>query len=540
MTASSRSHLPIQISSSARFSWSDVRSLSSNLSESSSHRFCKTSGRSRSSASERVQQAFGSQATAISYLPPIEAPQEQINDLPIKRIARSVSQKIARGAVRIGQKVKGALSKTDGQDRDRDSYADDYVLRGVRVGQVVDVSLRARFDGNLQLINARTGRELLYGEDTLSPNPRLVFRVKQGMKYLVRVTSARSNKTGNYTLRSKRILTQAPNFDFFSGYGLVNAAAAVAQAKGVNLFADVPNLVNDHWGLDIANVPEVWAQGITGQGVTVAVIDSGVDYNHPDLQGSLWQNAGEIPNNGIDDDGNGYVDDWRGWNFVNNTNDPADDAYDGHGTHVSGIIGAARNTIGATGVAYGANVMPLKVLNADGVVKADLVIANAIRYAVQNGAKVISMSLGGNPGLGVQPELEDALRFAHASGVVVVSAAGNERQMLGSLKSGDPAFFTAVRDLGIAVGAINSNRRIDIDSNPAGRVPIPYVVAPGVNVRSTVPGADYTSYSGTSMATPFVAGIAALMLSANPNLTPNQVANSLIATTDRQGIRSSP
>jgi subtilisin family serine protease len=456
------------------------------------------------------------------------------------RSLRSGTRRISKGFLKIGNRIRSALSKTDGQDFNLNSYVDDYVLRRVRPGRRIEINLSAKFDGYLQLLNARTGRELLYGDDTSTTlNPRLVFTAKRGVKYKLRVSSVRPNQTGTYTLRTKAAQPNPEGFDFFYGYGLIDAAAAVSQAIGQPRFANAAPLGGDQWGLDLINAPAAWAQGFTGQGITVAVIDSGVDYYHPDLFGNIWRNSQEIVGNGIDDDGNGYVDDELGWNFVRNTNFPADDASDGHGTHVAGIIAGQQNS-GKLGVAYNAKIMPLKVLNAKGEVNEDAVIAEAVRYAVNNGARVINMSLGGDPGSGVAPELEDALRFARNSGAIVIMAAGNERQSLGARKSGDPAFFGAVRDLGISVGAIDANRNLYLDSNPAGKRPHPFVVAPGVQVRSTIPGATYASYDGTSMATPYVAGVVALMLSANPSLTPAQVENILTSTAVSKGLLTSP
>ena len=459
----------------------------------------------------------------------------------LRSTAEKVKQKIKQGVIRATQKVKGKLTESDGKVARLNSYADDYVLRGIKPGQQVEIRLKAGFDGYLQLLNARNHRELLYGDNTsTNTNARMVFTVKSGMKYLVRVSSYDPKDTGKYTLRS-HVGTETPsNFNFFSGYGLVNASAAVAQAKGQTLFADVTDLGGMDWGLDSIKAPEVWQQGITGEGITVAVIDSGIDYNHPELQSSIWTNSDEIANNGIDDDGNGYIDDVQGWNFFNQTNDPADDSSDGHGTHVSGIITADRNDTGTTGVAYDAKIMPLKVLNRNGSADADTALVEAIYYAVNNGAKVINMSLGADPGSGIDPALEGALRFARQSNVTVVIAAGNDRQDLSALQPADPAFSATLNDLAITVGAINVNQQMYLDSNPAGSTPLDFVVAPGVNIRSTIPGATYNHYDGTSMATPHVAGIVALMLSANPNLTPAQIENILVATASQENITLSP
>lgn len=459
---------------------------------------------------------------------------------PISTI-KAAAKRFSRSVLRARQRVKGKLSETDRLVADLDSFVDEYVLRGIQAGQRMEITLKAGFDGYLQLLNKRTGRELLYGNDSsFNLNPRMVFMAQPGVQYVVRVSSLQSATTGAYTLRSRALSPSPSQFNFFYGSGLVNASAAVARAKGQSLFADVPDTGGDNWDLDLIKAPEAWAQGVTGAGITVAVIDSGIDYNHPDLQGNIWTNANEIPGNGIDDDNNGFIDDIRGWNFVNNTNDPYDDALDGHGTHVSGTIAALNNGSGITGVAYNAKIMPLKVLNKRSVVNEDSTIANAIRYAVDNGAKVINMSLGGEPDSGVDKELEDAMKYARESGVLLVVASGNERQDLGALKAGDPAFFGAIRNWALPVGAVDSSRRMYVDANPAGETQIDFVVAPGVNVNSTIPGGDYANYEGTSMAAPHVAGVAALMLSANPTLTPDQIEAILTETADRQGIAFSP
>jgi Ca2+-binding RTX toxin-like protein len=309
------------------------------------------------------------------------------------------------------------------------------------------------------------------------------------------------------------------------GYGLVNASAAVAQAIGQNTFADVPNSGGDNWGLDLVNAPEVWNRGYTGQGIVVAVIDSGVDYTHPDLDNNIWVNSDEIAGNGKDDDGNGYIDDIRGWDFVNRDNNPMD--VDGHGTHVAGIIAAEKNDFGVTGVAFNAKIMPVRVLGSFGGSEAN--IAAGIRYAVDNGADVINLSLGGSF---TYPQEAQAIQYAFEKGVVVVTSSGND----GGLQPVYPGRYAT--DFGITVGAIDRNNAMPYYSNHAGSTPLDYVVAPGVDIRSTVSGNKYESHSGTSMAAPYVSGVAALVLSANPNLSPAQVENTLTSTANSTGIRS--
>lgn len=302
--------------------------------------------------------------------------------------------------------------------------------------------------------------------------------------------------------------TALGTFNSTSGYGLVDAAAAVASALNASPFADVPDLGGNNWGNDLVKAPEAWAAGYTGQDVVVAVIDTGVDYTHTDLDDNIWINSDEISGNGVDDDQNGYVDDVSGWDFVNGDNDAMDDG-DGHGTHVAGTIAAENNSEGISGVAYNAKIMPIKVLG-----EGNGSLENAIRYAAMNGAKVINLSLVSSFSSDIEAAIQDATKM----GAVVVMGSGND----GSSQPDYPAKYAAQR--GLAVGAVDSNRTFASFSNQAGSDSrMQYVVAPGVDVYSTLPGNTYGSSSGTSMAAPHVAGVVALMLSANPNLTPEQV-----------------
>ncbi|MEH2348641.1 MAG: S8 family peptidase [Nostoc sp.] len=310
------------------------------------------------------------------------------------------------------------------------------------------------------------------------------------------------------------------SYNSTNGYGLINAAAAVAKAAGQNTFADVPDLGGNNWGADLVKAPEVWARGYTGKGVVVAVLDTGVDYNHEDLKNNIWTNTKEIPGNGIDDDGNGYVDDVSGWNFADKNNNTLDK--NGHGTHVSGTIAGENNSYGVTGIAYDAKIMPVKVLNDSGSGSYSS-ISKGIHYAVDNGANVINLSLGGSSS---NSTLESAIKYASSKGVIVVMAAGND----GDSSPGYPARYASKS--GIAVGAVDSNNNLADFSNRSGTNKITYVTAPGVKVYSSVPNNKYATYSGTSMATPHVAGVVALMLSANHNLTDAQVRQIIAETAE--------
>lgn len=323
------------------------------------------------------------------------------------------------------------------------------------------------------------------------------------------------------------VVAAAVPFNRTFGYGLVDAAAAVSRAVNPqgSPFADAPNLGGNSWDLDLIKAPEVWAQGYAGQGVVVAVVDTGVDYTHPDLDANIWTNPGEVAGDGIDNDGNGFVDDIRGWDFVNNDNNPTDD--DNHGTHVAGTIAAENNGVGNTGVAYNAKIMPIKVLGPNG--GSSNAVAAGIRYAANNGAKVINLSLGGGA---ASSAITEAVRYAtETKGATVVIASGNE----GRTRPSFPA--TLSNTWGISVGAVDRTSRLASFSNRAGQQTVDYVTAPGVSVLSTTPNNTYSSYSGTSMATPHVAGVVALMLSANPSLSPTQVEQLVTQTANPAGVR---
>lgn len=320
------------------------------------------------------------------------------------------------------------------------------------------------------------------------------------------------------------------------GYGLVNAATAVAFVTGKSPFPEVANLGGFNWGLDMIKAREVWQQGYTGQGITVAVLDSGVDYTHPDLDNNIWINSDEIYGNGIDDDKNGYVDDVVGWDFVDGDNLPYDTSDQGHGTHVAGLIAAENNGSGTTGVAYNAKIMPVRISGVpESTEQLDTLLANGINYAVTNGANVLNMSVGNVPGDPLMPKTMEALANAKRSGVVAVMASGNETISYNATRPDEPASYAAI-DLGIAVGAVNAQNILDNYANPAGVAPIDYVVAPGDDIYSTTPYDTYEQLSGTSMSTPYVSGVAALLLSANPSLSPSEVEMAITRTANPLGI----
>lgn len=250
--------------------------------------------------------------------------------------------------------------------------------------------------------------------------------------------------------------------------------------------------------------------------VVIAIIDTGVDYNHIDLRNNIWVNSAEIPGNGIDDDGNGYVDDVNGWNCVGDNNDPMDD--NGHGTHVAGIAAAENNKTGTVGVAYNCKIMCLKAGNSSGYFN-NSDIAEAIQYAYMNGASVINMSFGGSS---ISIAVEDALMDAYNQ-CVLVAAAGNDSlcNNLSCWQHVRGVCYPAALPYVIGVMSCNANGTTrsafsNFDHYPHGTVEYE-VYACGEQIPSTWPGNKYAALSGTSMACPVVAGIAAVLRSTYPD-----------------------
>lgn len=282
-----------------------------------------------------------------------------------------------------------------------------------------------------------------------------------------------------------------------------------------------------------ADIKAVQAWDIhTGNGdIIIAVLDTGIDYNHADLSGNIWINTGEIPNNGIDDDGNGKIDDWRGWNFAANNNNPRDNH--GHGTFVSGIIGAkGNNSIGISGVMWNVKIMPLKFLDdkGEGTVADEIA---AIEYAISKGAKIINASFAGS--LSSLSEY-DAIALANSAGVLVMAAAGNG----GNDAIGDnndflpeyPASYNLPNIISIAATDQN-DRRASFSNFGLNSV---HVAAPGVYILSTVPTSIFPSgydFSlGTSASTPHVSGLAGLLYSYYTHFTPSQIRSTILRYVD--------
>ena len=281
------------------------------------------------------------------------------------------------------------------------------------------------------------------------------------------------------------------------------------------------------------DAPEGWAIRTDAAEVVVAVIDTGIDYTHPDLAANLWTNPGEIPGNGIDDDGNGYIDDVHGYDFADDDADPMD--LNGHGTHVAGTLGAVGNNgRGISGVAWTTQLMAVKIFaDGDGNAYASDII-NGILYAADMGAQVSNNSWGALWSDSVKAQVLDrplyeAVAHANQAGMLFVAAAGNNGVSLDERHMSTPSGFrlpniisVAASDNTDALAAFSNYGQTETD-----------LAAPGVSIRSTLPGNAYGVLSGTSMAAPHVAGAAALLYAQNPDLRAPEARAILMGTSDR-------
>jgi len=375
----------------------------------------------------------------------------------------------------------------------------------------IDAYLRIRDSNGISLQYDDNGG---IGDDS-----RIIFDATNSGTYFLEVGDIGNNNTGAYQLYAQQLSSSSATFSSQNGYGAVNAENAFEQLLGIDLLSR-PDFGGDLWSLDNVSAREVWLGtgnflGATGAGTTIAIIDTGIDTDHNEFTGRIV----------------------NPWDFVDSNSDVEDDQ--GHGTHVAGTAAGANNNIGITGVAYDANIMPLDIFytyynHSRGAIDwtfntSDLVAA--IRYAADNGADVINMSLR----CPADTQLYSALQYAEQKGCICVMAAGNS----GDPTPSYPAYYAI--DYGIAVGADDVYKEITDYSCRAGSRTHTYVTAPGgtlegPGVFSSWINGGYNSIPGTSMASPHVAGIVALLKSYDQSLTVNEIKNLLISTSSNQNF----
>lgn len=278
-------------------------------------------------------------------------------------------------------------------------------------------------------------------------------------------------------------------------------------------------LSDQTWGQAMIQADSVWQKNATGQNVIVGVVDSYVDVTHSQLKNQILINTKEIPDNDKDDDGNGYVDDYSSMNFTGVSNYTIQNE---HGTHVAGIIASDHSGL-MKGIAPNAKVIAAPFISNDGSGSLSDAI-NAMNYAVSRGAKVINASWGGSVCVST---LKDAFDEISSKGVLIVVAAGNESRDLDYNPTYPAAFNIAGQ---ITVGASNVNDYMTSFSNSSFN--LVHLAAPGDAIMSTTPNEKYNYLKGTSMAAPFVAGAAAVLLSAFPKATPAQIKEALLNSVD--------
>ncbi|MEM8677892.1 MAG: S8 family serine peptidase [Planctomycetota bacterium] len=316
-----------------------------------------------------------------------------------------------------------------------------------------------------------------------------------------------------------------------SGASVTDAMQALAGLEDV--FWSSPNFVYDgpdardftpndpqfggQWHHGVMENTEAWDVTLGSSSIVIAITDDGVDLDHPDLNGAIWTNAGEVPGNGVDDDGNGYVDDVNGFNFRNNNSNVNALSGDNHGTHVGGIVSAEiDNGVGVSGTAGGTTIMPLKWY--DGGSWTSAMVANSFAYAADNGAQIVNSSYNMDV-WSSNAVVMSAFQYMYDAGVLHFNSAGNSGALNPSRQVFEQSLLVANTTISdTRSGSSNYGDGIDI-------------AAPGSAILSTVIG-GYASFSGTSMAAPNAAAVAALIWSANPTWTREQVVAQLLATAD--------
>ncbi len=364
-------------------------------------------------------------------------------------------------------------------------------------------------------VQPTVGKLALRGRAHSPLDDLLIAQQVRSVERLFRVDANRTGLDRIYLLRLEA------DGDVLQAAAALAADPRVEWAEPDYLARPVDTTPNDphfseQWGLTQIEAPAAWDVVTGTQTVVIAIVDSGIQEDHPDLDDHLWVNPGEIAGNGVDDDNNGYVDDVHGWNFVADSNDIADG--NGHGTQVAGVAAAeSDNGLGIAGVCWNCRIMPVKVMADSGVANYSD-IAEGVRYAADKGAQVINLSLGGYANSNA---LREAVAYAADKGAVVVGGAGNDN-------TASP-FYPAAYDGVLAVAGTADDDTKAAFSDYGDWVDL---AAPAVAITTTFLGGDYGPADGTSLAAPFVSGLAGLIRSRWPEWTPAMVRNQLVQTAD--------
>ena len=403
------------------------------------------------------------------------------------------------GSLDIGSSLEGNLESLGDLDWFKVELEADKYYNFELTGTTLEDSFLALKEANGNIISTDDD-----GGDGF--NSRINISPESSGTFYLEASAYNNEHTGTYLITADEADALPNGYSPENGFGHVDARRSFEKLLGISL-NDAADLGGDLWGLDNIGAPEVWTggngfSGATGSGIVIAVIDTGVDLDHPEFRDRITQGFDFVDYDNIADDG------------------------DGHGTHVAGTIAGADDGEGITGVAPDASIMPIRVLDDEGYGYTSDIIAG-IRWAADNDADVINLSLGGG---GYSQAMADAVAYASDLGSVVVMAAGND----GGQSPMYPAAHAETH--GIAVGAVDQEKSLASFSNRAGLTFLDYVTAPGVNIFSSTPNGNYDYYSGTSMASPHVAGIAALLKSHDNSLTSESIED-LITGTASNSVR---
>jgi len=375
---------------------------------------------------------------------------------------------------------------------------------------------------NIYKLKIQEKQRIFEAIEELKQDPNVIYAEPN---YILSITN---DKPVSPVLQEYELST--PSFSIFNSQFSIPPSASPAPNAPSPATPNDP-LYSQQWYIPAVHADEVWDTVTNDSTQVIAILDTGIDWLHPDLTNKIWINPGEIAGNGIDDDGNGKVDDIRGWDWINNDNNPTDD--NSHGTHVAGIAAAQQNNgIGIAGVSKKARIMALKVFQSSG--KGDAAtISLGINYAKAQGAMVLNMSFGS---YSRSMTMEAALASSYAS-CILVAAAGNDKLAIGVDISPFPPeypFFPAA--LGFVLGTQVPTEWSNYDQD--GPTYSGYsdlwnyeMKAPGTNILSTIPNGGYRVYQGTSMAAPVLAGSLAMFRSLFPGMSQELMWAKLIQTT---------
>ncbi|MBK8824489.1 MAG: S8 family serine peptidase [Anaerolineales bacterium] len=403
-------------------------------------------------------------------------------------------------------------------------YVPDVILLEVQAGITLDASPQAApvapNNSGIPTLNATLGSLVMISAEPLFQS--IQARKVSGQNDLTRFYRVQLGSGADVPGAAKTLAALPEVTSAEPDYIAFPAEVPASEYVPSSIYSTTPLTINDplyaeQWGLTKINIEGGWSSTVGSPTVSIAIVDSGIDLTHVDLAGNLWINPGEIANNGLDDDSNGFIDDVNGWNFVSGNKDIADD--NGHGTLVTGVAAAVGgNAQGIVGACPQCSIMTVKVMQASGTANYSDVAAG-ILYAAQKGAKVINLSLGGYANSNILKNAIDTA--ANTYGAVIVAGAGNDNLTT--------AFYPAAYDNVLAVAGTQNDDTKAATSNYASWVD---VSAPGAVIKTTALGGGWVDQSGTSFAAPFASGLAGLLRTLHPDWGQATIRSQIVHTAD--------